>query len=92
MPLMSSGCFNFNLNSNFEDPACIGLGTSDDGAPCCLSVNCHDGSICNDPVEDFFDPTKPRDVCIHVVCDSDAACKAPKRCALGSICELIPCV
>jgi hypothetical protein len=64
---------------------------SQDGECCQYSINCQPGSICNDRSEDLYDPAKATQLCIRVVCASDAECAAPKRCTLASICEELPC-
>lgn len=67
------------------DPLCESC--RDDGQTCELSFNCHPGSICNTPDEDFYDPNQPEGVCIRVICDDDTDCLAPKVCTERKICE-----
>lgn len=58
-----------------------------DGACCQYSINCQAGSICNQPTEDLYDATKDMNICIKVVCQSDADCESGKKCSLEKICK-----
>lgn len=61
-----------------RDPACVGCCMA--GDHCTFSINCQVGEICNQPTEQFYDPTLPADTCIRV------ACSGPGDCAPGKIC------
>lgn len=58
-----------------------------DGECCWFSLNCQPGSICNTPDESLYDPTKPEQVCLRVVCTSDAECDPGEQCTLEGLCR-----
>jgi hypothetical protein len=65
--------------------------TRQDGQCCMYSLNCQAGSICNDPMEDLYDATKPMLTCVKVVCQSDSDCLSPKKCTLEKVCNAPVC-
>jgi hypothetical protein len=71
------------------DPGCSACRL--DGQGCMFSINCQPGSICNDPTEDLYDPSMALDVCIKVVCASDADCPPGKTCGLNRLCNVPVC-
>ncbi len=73
--------------------ACGGdcLGCRADGDCCDYSINCAAGSICNISTEALYDPDKAANICLKVVCATNADCEAPKTCSLQKICETPVC-
>lgn len=66
------------------DPDCDSCAV--DGQCCFFSINCVPGSICNVPGDVFYDPTRPDDVCIRVVCTNDDDCEGDRICSLEGVC------
>lgn len=58
-----------------------------DGQTCLFSVNCQPGSVCNLESDELFDPARPANVCIHVICQVDMDCDPGKVCGLTGLCE-----
>lgn len=61
------------------------------GEPCVYSINCPEGAICNDPVDDLFESTAPELVCVRVACVLDGHCTAPKTCGVDGVCHAAVC-
>lgn len=91
--LLASGCSSSGSSSQpCGDPNA--QGTRIDGQCCTYSANCAVGSICNDPSQDLYDPSKPAvtidgkkyPVCVKVTCSSSADCESGKSCSLEGVC------
>ena len=67
------------------DPDCASC--APDGQCCYFSINCQPGSICNTPDDNYYDPTKPQDVCVRVICTDDTDCDPNESCGLTGLCE-----
>ncbi len=87
VPLAISGC---SKEEEKKGPnPCVGCVV--DGDACDYSINCQAGSICNQTTEELYDDSKGADICVKVVCASNADCTAPKECTLTRICEAPVC-
>ena len=61
----------------------------DDGQCCEFSVNCRAGSACNTPdePEGFYFPEREMNICIRVVCSSNADCEGNQECSPEKLCR-----
>ncbi|MCK6550465.1 hypothetical protein L6R52_31805 [Myxococcota bacterium] len=82
-----AGCSSDNGNNTGDEYPIDCAGCRTEGQSCTYSINCPAGAICNDPVDDLYDSSKPDLTCVKVVCASDADCEAPKTCSLEKICN-----